>query len=102
MVILNLNEELENTSLREVIKYNNYFKRLDDSFFHFTELKKGKHIINIKLLKNRKNIVVEIEKWSTTRLTISHNNEVEVMGRMNNGNWRRMKDMYGAKDKFDK
>lgn len=100
MIILNLNEELKNISLTEVIKYNNHFKNLDNTFFNFSELENGKHLINIKLLKNRRNIIIELEKWSSSRITISHDNEIEVMGKMNNGNWRKMKDMYGIKDTF--
>lgn len=65
---------------------------LDDNGneFSFSNLKNGKHLINLVLVKSKKNMILEVDKRNETRLTIKFKNDIEPMGKMNNGDWRIM------------
>lgn len=101
MIELQITEFLSDTSLKSILSH--YWLDENEQKFSFSNLERGKHLVNLKLIENHRNMILEVEKWDTSRITIKRNEEIEVLGKTHGFGWRRvMRDVYGIKKEFSK
>ena len=83
-------EDITEITFRVVLGYCNHWMDDTGNEFSFSKIDIGKHLINLTLLKTKKNMILEVEKWDKYRLNIKYGDMIEPMGQSNKGGWRIM------------